>query len=357
MQFKAIHRFLLDRGMAYLYALFIAGYFLLPMASGHRRLYYLLVVPAILLLWRELADFYRRNVLAGLLLLFATYMTTTLLWTSDFEAVAALQTLGLAICVLGFCFVSGYLWVRHAELMDRLAHRATWLAAGAALVSIIVWYISHPFPISRLEPLGVMHHQNKAGSAYGVFLVLCMHYIFTERGRDNRAVYSALALVLLSLVVLTQSRTAMTAVCVGLVVLVGYRAFAVAVVGMAALWALMASNPEVWVKRVGDFSFRPGIWEQVLVDMQGYWWFGHGYLVDPRVPAYGRLFDHAHNAYLATLREAMGLTQAELGRLIGRDKLTISRWECGTLRPGPEALAKLLALAARRKQAGVVLAG
>jgi len=303
MQFKAIHRFLLDRGMAYLYALFIAGYFLLPMASGHRRLYYLLIMPAIVLLWRELADLYRRNVLAGLLLLFATYMTTTLLWTADFEAVAALQTLGLAICVLGFCFVSGYLWVRHAELMDRLAHRATWLAAGAALVSIIVWYISHPFPISRLEPLGVMHHQNKAGSAYGVFLVLCMHYIFTERGRDNRAVYSALALVLLSLVVLTQSRTAMTAVCVGLVVLVGYRAFAVAVVGMAALWALMASNPEVWVKRVGDFSFRPGIWEQVLVDMQGYWWFGHGYLVDPRVPAYGRLFDHAHNAYLATLRD------------------------------------------------------
>ncbi|MBP6723657.1 MAG: O-antigen ligase family protein [Halioglobus sp.] len=303
MKFKAIHRFLLDRGMAYVYALFIAGYFLLPMASGHRRLYYLLVLPAILLLWRELADFYRHNVLAGLLLLFATYMMATLLWTADFEAVAALQTLGYAICVLGFCYVSGYLWVRRADQMDRLAHRATWLAAGVGLVSIVVWYLGHPFPVSRLEPLGVMHHQNKAGSAYGVFLVLCMHYIFTERGRDSRAVYSALALALLSLVVLTQSRTAMTAVCVGLIVLVGYRALAVAAVGMAALWALMASSPEVWVNRVGDFSFRPAIWEQVLVDMQGYWWFGHGYLIDPRVPAYDRLFDHAHNAYLATLRD------------------------------------------------------
>jgi len=303
MQFKAIQRFLLDRGMAYLYALFIAGYFLLPMPSGHRRLYYLLVLPAILLLWRELADFYRRNVLAGLLLLFATYMTATLLWTADFGAAAALLTLGHAICVLGFCYVSGYLWVRHADQMDRLAHRATWLAAGAALVSIIAWYLNHPFPVSRLEPLGVMHHQNKAGSAYGVFLVLCMHYIFTERGRDNRAMYSALALALLSLVVLTQSRTAMTAVCVGLLVLAGYRALAVAAAGTAALWALMATDPEVWLKRVEDFSFRPGIWEQVLVDMQGYWWFGHGSLVDPRVPAYDRLFDHAHNAYLATLRD------------------------------------------------------
>ena len=44
-------------------------------------------------------------------------------------------------------------------------------------------------------------------------------------------------------------------------------------------------------------------------------------------------------------------------RLIGRDKLTVSRWECGTLSPGPQALAKLYALARKRKEAGVVLAG
>ena len=62
-------------------------------------------------------------------------------------------------------------------------------------------------------------------------------------------------------------------------------------------------------------------------------------------------------AYLLTLREALGLTQAQLGRLIGRDKLTISRWERGTLRPGPEALEKLYELARKLKQKGVVLAG
>lgn len=62
-------------------------------------------------------------------------------------------------------------------------------------------------------------------------------------------------------------------------------------------------------------------------------------------------------AYLAALREAMGLTQGQLGRLIGRNKLTVSRWECGALRPGPEALKKLYALARRKKEVGVVLAG
>jgi O-antigen ligase len=303
MEFKAIQRFLLDRGMVHFYTIFIAGYFLLPMASGHRNLYYILVLPAVLLLWRELADFYRDNVLSGLLLLYAVYMMSTLLWTADFDPGAALDALGYSLCVLSFGYVSGYLWIRQGHRMDRLAHRATWLAAAAALVSIVAWYTTQPFPFSRLEPLGVMHHPNKAGSAYGIFLVLCMHYVFTERGRNHRAAYCALALALLSLVVLTQSRTAMAAVCVGLFILIGYRALAVAALGAATIWALMAADPARWVSRVGDFSFRPGIWQQVLVDMQGHWWLGHGYLTDPRVYAYGELFDHAHNSYLATLRD------------------------------------------------------
>jgi O-antigen ligase len=303
MDFKAFQRFLLDRGMVYFYTVFIAGYFLLPMASGHRRLYYILVLPAVLLLWRELTNFYRGNVLSALLLLYAAYMVTSLLWTADFEPVAALEAAGYAVSVMTFCFISGYLWIEQAARMDRLAHRATWLAAAAALVSIVAWYISNPFPMSRLEPLGAMHHQNKAASAYGIFLVLCMHYVFTERGRENRLVYCALAAILLSLVVFTQSRTALAGVCVGLLILIGYRALAIAGVGVAALWGLMAANPRFWENRVGDYSFRPGIWEQVLESMQGNWWFGYGYLVDPRVSAYKQVFDHAHNSYLATLRD------------------------------------------------------
>lgn len=303
MEFKAFQRFMLDRGMVYFYAVFVAGYFLLPMASGHRRLYYFLVLPAVLWLWRELADFYRGNVLAGLLLLYAAYMMTSLLWTADFEPLTALEALGFSLSVLSFCYISGYLWINQAPRMDRLAHRATWLAAAAALISIVAWYTSNPFPLSRLEPLGVMHHQNKAASAYGIFLVLCMHYVFTERGRNNRTIYCSLAAILLSLVVFTQSRTALAGVCVGLLILVGYRALAVAAVGVATVWALMAANTRFWAHRAGDYSFRPGIWEQVLEDMQGNWWFGHGYLLNPQVHAYDKVFDHAHNSYLATLRD------------------------------------------------------
>jgi len=303
MEFKAFHRFLLDRGMAYFYAIFIAGYFLLPSASGHRRVYYFLVLPAVLLLWRTLASFYRNNNLAFLLTVYAGYMMSSLLWTADFTTAEALDTLGYTLSLLSFCFISGWLWVEQPARSDRFTHRTTLLAAAAAVISIVAWYLEHPFPTSRLEPLGVMHHQNKSACAYGIFLVFCMYYVSTERGRDNRIVYSMVALVLLSLIILTQSRTALTATCVSLLVLVGYRALAIFALGSAASLALVATNSREWLQRVENFSFRPGIWEQVLADMQGHWWFGHGYLVDRHVQAYGKVFNHAHNSYLASLRD------------------------------------------------------
>jgi DNA-binding transcriptional regulator YiaG len=85
-------------------------------------------------------------------------------------------------------------------------------------------------------------------------------------------------------------------------------------------------------------------------------------------PEGGRFLDHVlamamtpprkpSPAYLAALRGALGLTQAELGRLIGRDKLTVSRWECGAISPSTQALKKLYSLVQKKEEAGVVLEG
>ena len=317
MEIGKFRHFLLDRGMVYFYATFIAGYFLLPMASGHRKLYYILVLPAVLVLWRELLALYRNNLLAWLVLAYVAYMMATLLWTSNFTPQEALATLGYGLAVLSFCFISGYLWTEQGQRMDHLAHRSLWLAAGAALVSIVAWYSQNPFPSSRIITLGVMHHENKAACAYGLFLLLSVYYLFTERGRNNKLMYGCLAMVLLALVLFTQSRTALAAVSVGLLVLVGYRAMGVLLVTTGISWALVASNSKLWWHRVEAFSFRPGIWQQVLADMEEHWWFGHGYLLDPHVNAYDKVFNHAHNGYLASLRDGgvigLGLLLAFLG--------------------------------------------
>jgi DNA-binding XRE family transcriptional regulator len=62
-------------------------------------------------------------------------------------------------------------------------------------------------------------------------------------------------------------------------------------------------------------------------------------------------------AFITALREAAGMTQEELGRRVGRHKLTVARWEWGTLHPDAEALERLRNLFRELKSAGVVLPG
>jgi DNA-binding transcriptional regulator YiaG len=60
-------------------------------------------------------------------------------------------------------------------------------------------------------------------------------------------------------------------------------------------------------------------------------------------------------AYVTALRQALGMTQQEFGERLGVNKLTISRWERGTLRPGPRALAALEALRREAVRRGVTI--
>jgi DNA-binding transcriptional regulator YiaG len=62
-------------------------------------------------------------------------------------------------------------------------------------------------------------------------------------------------------------------------------------------------------------------------------------------------------AFITALREAAGMTQEELGRRIGRHKLSVARWEWGTLHPDAEALARLQKLFRELKASGIVLPG
>ena len=51
--------FLLEKGMVRLYSLFLLGFFALPMSGTLQKVFYVLVLPATLLLGRELLQLLR----------------------------------------------------------------------------------------------------------------------------------------------------------------------------------------------------------------------------------------------------------------------------------------------------------
>ena len=61
--------------------------------------------------------------------------------------------------------------------------------------------------------------------------------------------------------------------------------------------------------------------------------------------------------FIISLRQAMGLTQERFGSSLGVSKMTVSRWECGRMRPSPHMTAAIRALQARARRRGVRING
>ena len=75
-----------------------------------------------------------------------------------------------------------------------------------------------------------------------------------------------------------------------------------------------------------------------------------------RVQALAQRLDRPPSpGFITSLREALGLTQAEFGERIGVDKMTVSRWERGTLRPSDDSLAAIAKLRNRATRSGVAI--
>jgi DNA-binding transcriptional regulator YiaG len=61
--------------------------------------------------------------------------------------------------------------------------------------------------------------------------------------------------------------------------------------------------------------------------------------------------------FIISLREAMGLTQAQFAGRLGVTKMTVSRWECGKMRPGAVATAAIRKLQLQSQRKGVKIVG
>lgn len=59
--------------------------------------------------------------------------------------------------------------------------------------------------------------------------------------------------------------------------------------------------------------------------------------------------------FITSLREALGYTQKQFGEQLGVDKMTVSRWERGALRPSDESLEAIESLRKQAVRRGVTI--
>jgi DNA-binding transcriptional regulator YiaG len=86
---------------------------------------------------------------------------------------------------------------------------------------------------------------------------------------------------------------------------------------------------------------------------------GQPLLLPPAVRALDRLravFTAQQNltpGFIVSLREAMGLTQEQFGQRLGVSKITVSRWECGRMRPSQSMETAIRKLQKQARHEGV----
>lgn len=293
----------LERATFWFYGLFLAGYFLFPQPPEHYKFYYVFVVIPVLFQWSKVFRQLKDNPLFHLLTIYVLYMVMSSLWSEAFEWPAFGRVAWYAVLVLSFFFATA-LVVRACPRDFNIMLRAlVGLAALTGLVSVFVWYAKHPFPQSRLEPISRMDHSILAGCAYGFFAVLALHFAQSGGQWLQKTGYWVLAFVLCGTVLLTQSRTPLVAVAAAYLVVAGRSGRRVIAVIVLLAVAVFLLEPLLWHRLLRGLSYRPGIWLETLKQTADHLLFGAGYLSDTAVQVGERSFVHAHNAYLATLRD------------------------------------------------------
>ena len=297
----------LTKLLFFTYSVFLVGLFFFPTAPDHYKFYYFAVLPlAVFRIPAGLSQL-RNNLLFQLLALYVVYMVLSATWSDPFSFSGLLQSIMAGLYVLAFCVITVALFNDYPEQFALLLRIICVVAGVAAIMAMWVWYRDHPFPQARLPGIGRLYSEVRSACAYGFFVVLSTHYALRTRRASARLGFALLAFIVLCFVLLTQSRTGLLAVGVGLLILTIGEHWKKTAIGLLLLTGgsglLLLMYPELLEGLRRSEPFRPAIWSAVLSYSLQAPFFGHGYLVDTSVYVNSTQFIIAHSSYLATLRD------------------------------------------------------
>ncbi len=311
----------LTRFLLFPYGVFLLGYFFFPKAPEHYEFYYLAVLaPGALVLPRGLR-LLKDSPLFWLVALYGAYLLLAAFWSDPFTVEGFLFELRRTGYVLGFIVITASLMQEVPQRFDLLLRIGCLVAAMAGVAAVVIFYRHNPFPQGRLPGIARMQYPIRSACAFGLFAVLALDYLRREPLRWVRVGYGLVALILLSVVVLTQSRTGLVSLVAAALALFlaehPRQGLAVALVLAALGAALWLTLPDLGAILARGLPYRPAIWSQAFQHAMEAPVLGHGSLSDSSVVLPTISFPHAHSPLLASLRDGGLIGLALFLALIG----------------------------------------
>ncbi len=210
--------------------------------------------------------------------------------------------------VLAFISASIIIETRYPERSDRLLLILAGVAAGAFSLSILWWYHAHAFPAHRLDDiLGRMHNPILAACIAGLASLVLVENLRQHDQAAMRVIVGGAFVLNLAFILLSQSRTALAALVPALLILaIPYlRRRLPVIIALGTLVAVLGFVlQDALIAGFNRNSYRIDIWLATFDKAMASPWWGQGYFCDTTaLEVGGRVMRHAHNAYLAMLRD------------------------------------------------------
>jgi O-antigen ligase len=294
--------------LAPLHALFVAMVLLTPLERLYRDYFYVLLLVPFLVLpdrrdWRRLAgSWVLRFCLAYLIMLWLSA-----LWTPDESGKEIVKVGRHLLSNLAFIALTAWLVGRDDRHVARLCRWIAWAALITALVSLFLFYASHPWNKRLVAWLWI--NPNTAGAVFGLASVAALAAAGRAEG-SRRLAYLAIAAVLAVAVALAGSRAAFAGIAASVVVCLALARAWRPLVGLAAAGLLLAGlvatgwvEPGAWLAR-GDTG-RAELWSHFWRLGWQQPWHGWGLRQDLAFTiANGLRTDDPHNMLLETFMRA-----------------------------------------------------
>jgi O-antigen ligase len=320
-----------DRVIALLTGISLLSVFLLPSQSGASFSTYLLALMVLVAGTARWREFGRSQVLAGLLIGFLVYFSSSVWWSSESTMRGAFSVYSRCVLILTFIIALSSLLTRIPDFAQWLA-RGVAIGAGVAAGAALIEFHLHPTWDGRLIGLGQLRNSVIAALSFGAGLLFASSIVI----RDSAIwrMIGGLCAVLLALALFqTGSRAGYLGASVGVwTLLVASRRspprgwlpwFALPWLGAVLVaGALLAVYPESLAALFprGD-SFRFEIWSAEWQRLLAHPVFGLGILTGDAVNVEGQTFAHPHDLYLASALQG-GL----VGLLLLLGLLTCAAW-------------------------------